>query len=114
MILPHPLKENIMEAWASKEATLAALTALGFIQTVTDDDVREDDNVFLDSPKEDPFGPVVQVLAYRCRLGYWCVAADLDGFQAPVVWNGPRTDWDTSNPTEDFVKHLDENFPGWR
>lgn len=103
-----------MEAWASKEATLSALTALGFIQVSLGEEDRKDSEVFLDSPKDDGFGPVVQVRAYRCRLGYWCVAADFDGFQAPVVWNGPRADYDKSNPTDEFIAHLDTYYPGWR
>lgn len=98
-----------MKHYATFAATTAALLSLGFIQ-------HEDAPHFFDSPKEDSYGmPVVQAYVYECSAGYHCV--DLDGcaeYSAPVVWNGPRAEWDTSNSLEDFVAWLDKYYSGWR
>ncbi len=98
-----------MEAYATKEATATALVSLGFIRF---------DDVWFDSPKEDEFGgPMVQCRIYKCRAGHWCVDVDgytPDGFSAPVVWNGPKADWDHANELDEFVAWLDQYNPGWR
>jgi hypothetical protein len=100
-----------MEHYASKEKTLAALKALGFIALPEE---PEDHRVFLDSPKQDAYHlPVVQVSIYQCRNGYWCVDAD-GGFKAPCIWDGPKADWDKSDTLSDFVAWLNANHPGWR
>ena len=78
-----------MEAYATKEATAAALVSLGFIRF---------DDVWFDSPKEDEFGgPMVQCRIYQCSNKYWCVdvSGAVDGFEAPIVWNGAKADWIT-------------------
>ena len=98
-----------MEAYATKEATAAALVSLGFTRF---------DDVWFDSPKEDEFGgPMVQCRIYKCRAGHWCVDVcgyAPDGFSAPVVWNGPKADWDHTNELDEFVAWLDQYNPGWR
>lgn len=95
-----------MESYASLQDTVAALQQLGFQRV-------EEDSLFFDSPKSDWAGSIVQAHVYQCRNDYWCV--DLDGgYCAPIVWNGPRADWDTTNTTEEFVAFLDKEFPGWR
>lgn len=98
-----------MESYATLAATAAALESLGFIRF---------DDVFFDAPKETETGsPVVQCIAYRCSNGYWCVDVGghiTDGFSAPVVWNGPKADWDHANELDEFVAWLDQYNPGWR
>ena len=93
-----------MEGHATKEDTIAFLLSLGFTK-VTEE--------FYDSPGVDVYGPIVQVYVYECSNGYYCVDAD-GGFKAPVVWSGPKADWDTSDPGQDFITHLDKYFPNWR
>ena len=93
-----------MESYASKQDTVAALEQLGFIRF---------DDVWFDSPKETETGsPVAQCYIYQCRNGYWCV--DVDGFDAPIVWHGPKADWDKTNELDEFVNWLDNYNPGWR
>lgn len=99
-----------MEHYASKEATLSALESLGFIQLPQ----NGNDRLFLDSPKSDEFGPVVQASIYQCRNGYWCVSLDCGSFMAPCIWNGPKADWDKSDTLTDFVGWLNKEHPGWR
>lgn len=93
-----------MKVYATKEGTIAFLLSLGFTK-VTED--------FYDSPGVDEHGSIVQVYIYPCSNGYYCVDAD-GGFLAPVVWSGPKADWDTSDPGQDFITHLDKYFPNWR
>lgn len=94
------------EQYATKEATVAKLKELGFIEV---------DGETLDSPKNDQYGlPVVQAYVYQCGNGYWCVDVWGDGWQAPIVWHGPKADWDTSDTTEEFIAWSDTNYPGWR
>ena len=93
-----------MEQYATKEDTVAFLLSLGFTEV---------DDAFYDSPGRDIYGSIVQVHVYLCGNGYYCVSAD-GGFSAPVVWNGPRADWDTSDPGQDFVNYLNNYFPNWR
>ena len=97
-----------MEAWASKQDTIEALTSIGF--ELYHERAR---NVFMDSPRKDEFGAIVQLRIYKCQNGYYCVDAD-DSWMAPVVWKGDRADYDKSNPLEEFVAFLDKQFPGWR
>jgi len=80
-----------------KEQNVAILTNLGF-------KVLEDkgDRVFLDSPGEDHFGPIVQAIVYANQAGTFSVSLDT-GFCAPAVEN-----------EELLVNHLDQHFPGWR
>ena len=97
-----------MEAYATKEATAAALVSLGFTRF---------DDVWFDSPKEDEFGgPVVQCYIYKCSNKYCCVdvSGTVDRFEAPIVWNGPKADWDHANELDEFVAWLDRYNPGWR
>jgi hypothetical protein len=94
----------MLKEYATKEDTIAFLLSLGFTK-VTED--------FYDSPGVDVYGPIVQVYVYECSNGYYCVDAD-GGFKAPVVWSGPKADWDTSDPGQDFITHLDKYFPNWR
>ena len=97
-----------MEAWASKKDTIEALISIGF------DEAQEIRGcIYMDTLKQDEFGSVLQCRIYECNNGYYCVDAD-DSWFAPVVWKGPRADYDNSNPLEDFIAFLDRNFPGWR
>lgn len=97
-----------MESYATKEATEAFLVSLGFKPLETATGV-----VFYDSPGEDVFGTIVQVHVYQCNNGYYCVDVD-GGWRAPVVWNGPKAEWDKKDTSEEFVAYLDLYFPGWR
>lgn len=98
-----------MEGYASFEATAAALLSLGFIQFPD-----EADRCWFDSPKETEMGlPVVQAYVYQCCAGYWCVELD-GGYAAPIVWHGPRADWDKTNALDEFVSWLNEHHAGWR
>lgn len=97
-----------MKSYATKEATESFLESLGFKSLETATGV-----VFYDSPGEDVFGPIVQAHIYECNNGYYCVAVD-GGYRAPVVWNGPKAEWDEKDPGEEFVTYLDLHFPGWR
>lgn len=97
-----------MESYASREATAAFLESLGFKSLETTTGV-----VFYDSPGEDVFGTIVQVHVYQCNNGYYCVDVD-GGWRAPVVWNGPKAEWDKKDTSEEFVAYLDLYFPGWR
>ncbi len=95
-----------MESYASLQDTISVLEQLGF-------QLVEEGSFFFDSPGTDWAGSVVQAYVYECRNGYWCV--DLDGnWLAPVVWNGPKADWDKSDTTKDFVLFLDQQCKGWR
>mgnify|MGYP007069471330 FL=1 len=91
-----------MEHLATKESTTQFLQELGFVQ------VGESD--FYDSPKSDHFGSIVQVYIYPSMNGYYCVDVD-GGYKAPVV-NIDPTENDLAK--KQFVKFLDENFPGWK
>lgn len=94
-----------MESYASEEKTVQCLLDLGFIH------VR--DNLF-DSPKNDKYDlPVVQVAIYRCSGNYFCVDVD-GGFMAPIVWDGPKADWDNSNPTQEFEDFLNKEYGVWK
>ena len=97
-----------MESYATKEATEAFLERLGFkpLEIAAD-------GVFYDSPGEDVFGAVVQVYIYQCNNGYYCVDVD-GGYRAPVVWDGPKAEWDKKNASEEFLAYLDRYFAGWR
>lgn len=100
-----------MEANASREDTLRALTGLGFILLPSE---AGDRHVFLDSPKRDGYDmPVVQISIYQCSVGHWCVDME-GGYRAPCVWNGPRAQWDNSDTASEFVEFLDKHHPGWR
>ena len=99
-----------MERYATKEATAAALVSLGFIRF---------DDVWFDSPKSTEIGsPVVQCHIYQCANQYWCVDIDVAGanvgWSAPIIWDGPRADWDKSNELDEFVAWLDEANPAWK
>lgn len=97
-----------MESYATREATVKVLEALGFL-------VIEDDPRFFDSPGKDNFSlPVVQASIYQCTNMYWCVDLDGGAWGAPIVWEGPRANWDVSNPRDDFVDFLNRNYPGWK
>ena len=97
-----------MEKYASYQDSREVLEELGFVP-LSD---AADETVF-DSPGEDWVGSVIQVQLYQCRNNYWCVDAD-NGFMAPIVWNGPRADWDDSDTKMEFTKWLDKNHPGWK
>lgn len=93
------------EQYAGKAVTVTKLKELGFIEA---------DDEFFDSPKNDQYGlPIIRVYIYQCQNGYWCVDADR-GWKAPIVWYGPKADWDTADTTEEFIAWLDTNYPGWR
>ncbi len=96
-----------MEAYATKDATVAALEQLGFTRVVPDE-------LCFDSPKSDAYDmPAVQAHVYQSGSKYWCV--DLEGaFCSPIVWSGPRASWDTADTTEEFVQWLDKHYTGWR
>lgn len=102
-----------MEAYATKQDTVDALVTLGFIP-FEDEDGRQ----YLDSAKETDTGsPYVQLYVYQCSNKYWCVDANgilNSGFDAPVVWKGPRADWDKAVELDEFVEWLDQYNPGWR
>jgi len=97
-----------MESYATKQATIDALISLNFIPI---------SDTCLDSPGEDPFGgPMIQVDIYKCRNGYWCVAAngfEVSGFSAPIVWNKPGQ-VDDGWSLQNFLNWCDEHNPGWR
>ena len=99
-----------MERYATKEATAAALVSLGFIRF---------NDVCFDSPNETEIGgPVIQCYIYQCANKYWCVDIDVAGsnagYGAPIVWDGPRADWDKSDPLHEFVKWINQANPAWR
>ena len=99
-----------MERYATKEATAAALVSLGFIRF---------NDVCFDSPNETETGsPVIQCHIYRCANQYWCVDIDVAdsnaGWSAPIVWDGPRADWDKSDPLHEFVERITQANPAWR
>jgi hypothetical protein len=93
-----------MEQYATKKGTIAFLLSLGFTEVC---------DTFYDSPGCDAHGSIVQVHIYLCTNGYYCVDVD-GGYKAPVVWSGPKADWDTSDPGQDFVNYLNKYFPNWR
>ena len=93
-----------MKVYATKQGTIAFLLSLGFTKVAED---------FYDSPGVDEHGSIVQVHIYLCGNGYYCVDAD-GGFLAPVVWSGPKADWDNQDSGQEFVDHLNKNHPGWR
>ena len=94
-----------MEGYATKEDTIKFLKELGFIEI---------DSSTYNSPNSDSYGMhVAQVYIYKCVNGYYCVDVE-GGYKAPVVWSGPRADWDTSDPGQDFVNYLNKYFPTWR
>lgn len=99
----------VMESYATREATEAFLESLGFKRFES----TSSGVVYYDSPGEDEFGTVVQLHLYECRNGYYCVDVD-GGWRAPVIWNGPKADWDKKDTSEEFVAYLDRYFPGWR
>lgn len=84
------------EAYASFTDTVNALNSL-----------RREDNLWVDpSGIDTEYGDFVlhakigdrwfetEGQVYQCGLGYYRVSADYAIWQAPVVWNGPRTAWD--------------------
>ena len=98
-----------MESYASKEATEAFLEGLGFTRFESPGGV-----VYFDSPGEDGYScTIVQLYPYECNNGYYCVDVD-GGWRAPVVWNGPKAEWDKKDTSEEFLAYLDLYFPGWQ
>lgn len=94
--------------FATKEATVACLISLGFTAV-------EGDDRYYDSQTGDDWFPIVQAHVYQCSNGYYCVSLDGDyDWSAPVVWNGPVADWDTTNTTTEFTEWLDRYYPGWK
>ena len=96
-----------MVDYATLETTTSALLDLGF---------KPYDAVgtFFVSPKNDSNrSSVVKLKVYMCKHGYYCVDA-MGGWQAPIVWNGPKAEWDTTDTTAEFVNWLDKHFAGWR
>ncbi len=93
-----------MEQWASKEDTINTLLGLGFTRI---------ENSVLDSGYASSGTNRALITIYQCGLFYFCVAVNAEGWQAPVVWNGPRATWDDSNPTYEFVAYLNKHYPGW-
>lgn len=100
-----------MEHYATIQDTLKVLGDLGF--TGTDKQAG-----FLDSPKSNVVNgvevPVAQLRIYTCNTGYCCVEHVPGGWQAPVVWNGPKAEWDIIDTTQEFIDYLNEVAPGWR
>ena len=108
------IKESNMEAYATLKDTLAALQSIGFSKI---DEVNG--HVYMDSPKGTNMGAVAQLhVCQLARSKYWVVdvttAEIVNGFVAPVVWEGPKAQWDNSKPLDEFVEWLDEYAPGWR
>lgn len=102
-----------MESYASQLDTFNALKGLGF--TKVKDPEGPSHRIFMDSPKNLPSGlSVVQVRLYVCLNGYWCVDVNQGDWCAPVIWNGPKADWDDTDPLDSFKKFLDEEYPGWQ
>ena len=100
-----------MERYASKEASIAALNSLGFVQIVEEE---YGEHIFFDSPKENYWRmPVVQISIYKSNAGYWCVDVE-GGYRAPCVWKGSRAEWDKTHTLVEFTKFLDANHPGWK
>lgn len=85
--------------YATKEQTTAKLIELGF---------TPQGDLFV-SPGKTP----VTASIYLCRAGYYCVDIGPGAYQAPIVWNGPVADWDTSDTSEEFIKFMKKHFPGW-
>lgn len=95
-----------MEQYATKEATIALLQQLGFTRVA-------EGELFFDSPKINGWGlPVIQLFAYQSSNGYWCVDVG-SGYRAPVIWNGPKAEWDKTNMSDTFIAWLDKHCPGW-
>lgn len=86
-----------MERYASKPDTLNALKSMsepdflvGLEASIDDDDIDGTIEVTADQRVD-----VYYVSIYKCGLGYWCVMVDGCVWGAPIVWNGPRADYDT-------------------
>ena len=90
-----------MKEWASKEDTVNKLLELGFVP----------------GPRNGWFTCKLKNKAvariYECRNGYYCVSVD-DAWLAPIVWKGPKADWDKVDCTDEFIDFLNEFYPGWR
>lgn len=99
-----------MEEYATKEATVAVLIGLGFKP-----DSNEHKPGYFNPPKSDEsrHGGRATAYVYKCRHGYYCVDVE-GGYQAPVTWSGPKADWDKTDPRQEFIDWLDQQFPGWR
>lgn len=100
-----------MEKYASLKDTAQFLKNLGFVDL-------DGDFKFFDSPGTVNVGDykmsVVQVHVYRCLYGFYCVDIDGGGYMKPIVWHGPKADWDESDVGQEFVQYLDKHFSGWR
>ena len=96
-----------MREYATKEATIEALLSLGFTK------LKHIDNSFVSSGKDSAGFTIAKAVVYLCRNDYYCVDVN-GGWQAPIVWNGPKAEWDTTDTTAEFVNWLDEHFAGWR
>ena len=100
-----------MEHYASKEDTLKALSKLGFTES------SGAFAIFNSSKRKECNGvhsPVARLRMYQCASGYWCVEHVPGGWQAPVVWNGPKAEWDQVDPADEFANYLNKVAPGWR
>lgn len=96
-----------MVEYATKEATISVLTGLGF-KIVS----NKPDHFIPPKSGEGRHGTAM-VHIYKCRNDYYCVDVQ-GGWQAPVVWNGPKADWDKTDTRQEFIDWLDQQFPGWR
>ena len=90
-----------MKEWATKEGTVNKLLELGFTPGPRN-------NWFTSKNKPDLVAKV-----YECAAGYFCICVD-NAWQAPIVWSGPKADWDSLDCSDEFVGFLDEFYPGWR
>ena len=108
VLVINPFKENKMEHFASYQDSRTVLEELGFIPLS-----ESSEETIFDSRGTDQFGSVVQVYLYQCHNSYWCLDID-GGYLAPIVWNGPRAEYDKSDTKADLIKWLDENHPGWQ
>lgn len=86
------------EAYASFTDTVNALKSLRNEDKlrVHSDGVDEEYGDFVLLFKLGDKWNVTEGRVYQCGLGYYCVSVDETIWRAPVVWNGPRADWDDS------------------
>lgn len=102
-----------MEQYASKEDTIKALLEIGLVQVESKPDYYLSPTSFL-NPASQMYTPVVMCRVYQCHEKWYCVQVGLNGWRAPVIWNGPKADSDKTNPIEEFVSYLNMYYPGWR
>ena len=107
------LKGIIMEHYASKKDTVNALLKLGLVRSEINPKLIVTTKTKKD-PETDIHSPLAVFRIYQSGYGYWCVEHVPGGWQAPVVWNGPKAEWDQINPTQEFTDYLNEVAPGWR